>query len=175
MPGLDSDHVHVSALSMTPQHTIVLSWNLLIWISTEGGIPCSFTNFIQLQSYPVLCISARIFIMPRLQNIHCRPFIGELFLSTANIFRIAYCVRSPSFSLDPCFLNPDWIFTEHLYRARPTEMIFHLLRSIRSERLIRKYSTKFMIDTLEIIIGWLQVSDSDMQPTNPHTENPVCV
>ena len=49
MPGLNSDHVHVSALSMTPmtpQHTIVLSWNLLTWISTEGRIPCSFTNFI---------------------------------------------------------------------------------------------------------------------------------
>jgi hypothetical protein len=34
-------------------------------------------------------------------------------------------------------------------------MIFHLLRSIRSERLIRDDSG---LDTLEIIIKWLQVS-----------------
>ena len=39
---------NVSALSQawTPQHEIVLSWDLLAWISVEGRIPRSFTNFI---------------------------------------------------------------------------------------------------------------------------------
>ena len=35
-------------LSPNPQYIgrIVLSWNLLSWISVENRIPCSFTNFI---------------------------------------------------------------------------------------------------------------------------------
>jgi hypothetical protein len=49
-------------------------------------------------------------------------------------------------------------FLEHLSCALPTEMIFYLLRSIRSERLIRDYSAELMLDTLENIIEWLQVS-----------------
>ena len=41
------DDVQVST-SRTPQYTIVLSWNLLAWISVEAWdrIPSSFTNFI---------------------------------------------------------------------------------------------------------------------------------
>ena len=48
MGGLD--HVQVNAFSRTPQYRtqykIVLSWNLLAWISVEDRIPCSFTDFI---------------------------------------------------------------------------------------------------------------------------------
>jgi hypothetical protein len=55
---------------------------------------------------------------------------------------------------------------EHLSRALPTEMIIYLLRSIRSEGLIGDYSTGAMLDMLEIIVSWLQVSVS-MQPANP--------
>jgi hypothetical protein len=40
------DHVQVSAFPWTSQYRIVLSWDLLSWISVEGGIPSSFTNFI---------------------------------------------------------------------------------------------------------------------------------
>ena len=40
------DHVQASAFSWTPQYSIVLSWDLLAWISVEGRIPSSFTNFI---------------------------------------------------------------------------------------------------------------------------------
>ena len=46
---------------------------------------------------------------------------------------------------------------EHLPRALPTEMIFYLLQSIRSECLVRDYSARFMLDTLEVIIKWLEV------------------
>ena len=38
-------------------------------------------------------------------------------------------------------------------------MIFYLLRSIRSEDLMRDYSEELMFDMLEIIIKWLQVSE----------------
>ena len=38
--------LQVSAFPWTPQYRIVLSWDLLAWISVEDRIPCSFTNFI---------------------------------------------------------------------------------------------------------------------------------
>ena len=44
-------------------------------------------------------------------------------------------------------------------------MIFYMLRSIRSEFLIRDYSVELKLglklDTLEVIIEWLQVSISE--------------
>ena len=40
------DHNQVSAFSWTPQYRIVLSWDLLGWITMEGRIPDFFTNFI---------------------------------------------------------------------------------------------------------------------------------
>ena len=40
------DHVQVGDFSGTPQYRIVLSWDLLAWISVKDRIPCSFTNFI---------------------------------------------------------------------------------------------------------------------------------
>ena len=42
--GLDQDPV--GAFSRTLQYRIVLSWDLLDWITMAGRIPCSFTNFI---------------------------------------------------------------------------------------------------------------------------------
>ena len=44
MSGID--HVQVSAFSPTPQYRIVLSWDLITWMSVEGRVPGSFTNFI---------------------------------------------------------------------------------------------------------------------------------
>ena len=49
MGGLDSDHAQASAFSWTPHYEIVLSWDLLAWISVKDSIPCSFTNFITTQ------------------------------------------------------------------------------------------------------------------------------
>ena len=43
MNGLDPVQTDVS---WTPKYNIVLSWDLLAWISVEGKIPSSFTNFI---------------------------------------------------------------------------------------------------------------------------------
>ena len=46
--GLDYDQIELFPFTPNPQYTgrIVLSWNLLYWISVENRIPCSFTNFI---------------------------------------------------------------------------------------------------------------------------------
>ena len=44
--GLDHWLIQASTFSSTPQDGIALSWNLLAWISVEGGILSSFTNFI---------------------------------------------------------------------------------------------------------------------------------
>ena len=77
------------------------------------------------------------------------------FLSASNIFLIFFLVRPSRW-----FLIRDCGFREHLSRALPTENIFFLLRSIRTEHLIPKYLAG-LIDTLEIIIEWLQVSVSE--------------
>ena len=61
MRGLD--RVHFSALSLVPQHRIVLSWDLLAWISTKGRIPCSFTNFITTPE-----LSGPLYISPDLYH-----------------------------------------------------------------------------------------------------------
>ena len=64
------------------------------------------------------------------------------------------------------FGSPNWSFREHLSRARPSLMIFRLLRSLRSECL-SDYSPELMLDMLEDIIKWLQVSVKWMQPDKP--------
>ena len=58
-------------------------------------------------------------------------------------------------------MDRDWTFREHLSRALPTDLIFYLLRSIPSVYLTSDYSTKSMLDMLEIVIKWLQVSAAE--------------
>ena len=63
---------------------------------------------------------------------------------------------------------------EHLPRALPTEMIFDRLR-ISLDRDLCFYSTELKLDTLEIIVKWLQVSVSEYNRQTPQTKNPLCV
>jgi hypothetical protein len=135
--------------------------------------PVPLLTLSQLESYLVLCISARIFIIPKLQNIHWIEFISEL-LSIC-VDHLPNCYVRPSFNGYRYFLNPSCSFREHLSRALPTEMIFYLLRSIRSERLIRAYSAELMVDMLEVIIKWLQVSVSEWNRQFPQAKNQICV
>ena len=46
--GLDHDQLELIPIFSNPQYTgrIVLSWNLLSWISVKGRIPYSFTKFL---------------------------------------------------------------------------------------------------------------------------------
>ena len=98
----------------------------------------------------------------------------SLFLSPSNIFLIAIFVRFLPRRDD---FYPDWSFREHISRSLPTEMIFYLLRSIPSEFLIRAstYSEEVKLDTLEIIIKWLQVSVIECNRQTPQTKNLICV
>ena len=47
---LDDNQLGLIPIFFDPQYTgrIILSWNLLRWISVEGRIPYSFTNFITI-------------------------------------------------------------------------------------------------------------------------------
>ena len=69
---------------------------------------------------------------------------------------------------------------DHLSRSLPTEKIFDLLRqSIHSESLIRHYSAELVfdiVDILEVIIKWLEVSfrKCNRQLETPQTNNPIC-
>jgi len=127
------NHVLVSAFSWTPQHRIVLSWDLLAWISVEGRIPCSFTTFITTPE-----LSGPFYISLDIYHTQITEYSLNSIYESSSLFRT------------------DWSFWEHLSRALPTEMIFFLLRSIRSECLIHRYSGELMLDILEIIIKWLE-------------------
>ena len=54
-------------------------------------------------------------------------------------------------------------------------MIFCQLRSINSYRLIPDLSAESMLDMVEIIVKWLQVSVSKCNWQTSHTKNPTCV
>ena len=126
--------------------------------------PVPLLTLLQLQSYLVPCISAQIFIIPKLQNIHWRQFIyaittlSELFFLSIECLSNYYFDRPSPFYLYHSNNSPDWAFRGHISRALPTEIFFYLLRSIPSEILIRDYSGELKLDPLEIIIIWLQVS-----------------
>jgi len=132
--GLDSDHVQVDAFSWAPQYKIVLSWDLLAWISLADRILDSFTNFITTPE-----LSGPLYISSDIYHTQITEYLLEKFYKPSHLFFI-----------------PDWGFWAHFSRALPTERIFYQLRSNRSDRLIRDYSGELMLDTLEIIIKWLQ-------------------
>ena len=137
--------------------------------------PSPLLTLLQLQSYRVLYISARIFIIPKLQNIHCGQFYAifrELFSFYIERLPNCYSVR-----LSNRYIDPDWAFRGHISRALPTRMIFYLLRSIPTKLLIRVrgYNEELRFDTLEIIVKWLQVSVIECNWQTPQTKNLICV
>ena len=129
----------------------------------EFSVP--LLTLLQLQSYPVPCISARIFIIPRLQNIYWRNLYRRELFSLC-IERLPNCY-SVSWG-DPVLYNagPESAIREHISCALPTEMIFHILQLIPSESLIR-VPGESEYHTLEIIIKWLEVSVSECNQQTP--------
>ena len=135
--------------------------------------PVPLLTLLQLRSYLVPCISARIFIIPRLQNIHWRIFYisGEIF---------SLCIELPncySVSRDPLlYAGQEWAIREHISRALPSEMVFHLLRLIPSEYLrLVHHLGESKHHTLEIIIKWLQVSVSVCNRQTLQTKKSNCI
>ena len=128
----------------------------------EFSVP--LLTLLQLQSYLVPCISARISIIHRLQNIHWIYFYrGELF--SLCIERLPNCYSVSLGFGSALYAGPLLAFTEHISHALPTKMIFHLLQSIPSKFLA---SVRFPRNpgeseyhTLETIIKWLEVSVSE--------------
>ena len=60
IPGASGlDPVQVGAFALITQYRLVLPWDLLAWISVEGRIPCSFTNFITTRE-----LSGPLYISP---------------------------------------------------------------------------------------------------------------
>jgi hypothetical protein len=73
MGGLDHVQLEVSALSWTSQCRIVLSWDLLDWITTMAGrIPCSFTNFITTPE-----LSGHLYISPDIYHTQITEYLLE--------------------------------------------------------------------------------------------------
>ena len=74
MGGLD--HSQVSAFPWTPHYAgrIILSWELLGWITMEGRVPCSFTNFITTPD-----LSGPLHISPGIYHTQITEFLLEKF------------------------------------------------------------------------------------------------
>ena len=84
------EHFQVSAISSTPQYKIVLSWDLLEWITigdrvrsrsysnekipcpVEGRTPCSFTNFITTPE-----LSGPLYISPDIYHTQITEYLLE--------------------------------------------------------------------------------------------------
>jgi hypothetical protein len=83
-------------------------------------------------------------------------------------------------SLRPIRVISNWaipncsFFREHLSHTLPNENNFHRLRSTHSDSLMRHNSAELKLDTLEIIIKWLQVSVSECNHRNPQTKIVIC-
>ena len=80
-------------------------------------------------------------------------------------FPKCYSVRFPSFQEDYRSLR------EHLSFALPTEMVFFLLRLISLYHL----APELLLDMLETIIKWLQVSVTECNRQTPQTTNLIFV
>ena len=159
------DNIQVRNLSWTPQYRIAVSWNLLAWISRKNKIPCSFTDFITAPELSgPLHISSNIYHTQiteySLETIFQHNYSQWAFFLFTERLPNCYSVSSSPFYRCHCGISPYWAFTEHISHALPTEMIVYLLQSIPSEYLVR-YPQELKLDTLEIIIKWLQVSVSE--------------
>ena len=99
--------------------------------------PLYLLTLLQLQSYLVPCISARIFIIPKLQNIYWIIFFGKLFSLCREHLPNCYFIRS-SPSVHYRGLREE-VFGEHFSHALPTEKIFYLLRSIPSTLILLRF------------------------------------
>ena len=68
------DHVEDSDLELSspPQYRIVLSWDLLVWIWEEVGIPSSFTNFITTPE-----LSGPLYITPDIYHTQITEYLLE--------------------------------------------------------------------------------------------------
>ena len=96
-------------------------------------------------------------------NFSIPKFDVSPFFSESNFYLYCQCSEYSRFSPDigSPLQFPAWHFGEHLSRALPTEMILYLLRSIDLQRLqLHDYSPKSMLDFLETVIKWLEVSVS---------------
>ena len=72
--GLDHVPLAVGAFSRTPHYKPVLSQDLLAWIMVEGGIPCSFTDFITSSE-----LSGPLYISPDIYHTQITEYLLEKF------------------------------------------------------------------------------------------------
>ena len=143
-------------VSWTTRYRIVLSCALLNWMTMEGRIPFSFSNFITTQE-----LSGPFYISPDIYHTQIAEYsLPRLYVSVLCSFFIkdlsnCYHVRPRPFSPP---VKENLSFIDHLSYALPTEKIFDLLELFHSESLIRYYSEELVFDMLKAIIKWLEVS-----------------
>ena len=78
--GLDHVQVSASSWSPNPQYSIVISWDLLAWISVKDRIPYSFTNFITTPEF-----SGTLYISPDVYHTQITEYFLEKYYQWAFI------------------------------------------------------------------------------------------
>jgi len=117
-----------------PQYGITFCLSLLNWVVTSGGggVPYLFTSFITTPE-----LSGPLYMSPDIYHSQITEYLLWKAYHRSSVYTLS-------------------VLLEHLSRALPTEMIFYLLRSIRSEHLTARFPGKSKLDTLEVIVKWLQ-------------------
>ena len=110
--------------------------------------------------------------------------LSELFFSfcienLSHCYSVRYSPRSLASSVYRPYFRSDWVFRKHISCALPMYRIFDLLRSIHPDFFIRirdgSRELKLQVESLEIIIKWLQVSVlSECNRQIPQTKNLIC-
>jgi len=147
---------------------VQLSWDLLVHESVEDKICSFFTDFMTTPER-----SGPFYISPHVYHTQITEYSLETIFRRQNsdslrwalfsqiwisCFNRTFIARPSPFSPYNHILIADWSFKEHISRALPTEMIIYLLRSIYTLFLARDGTTESMINSLDIIVKWLEVS-----------------
>ena len=162
--GLYVNHL---PLRLYRQYTFALSWDLLAWIPGDDKIPWSFTNFITTAE-----LSGPLYISPDIYHTQVTEYLLETILQRYDPEWALFSLHRKSFNCYSGRFRPGsvsyyrslWAFREHISFALPIKSIFYLLRSIHPNFFIRirdgSRDLNLQVESLEIIIKWLQVSVS---------------
>ena len=169
------NHSQVSAFYWSSQYRIVLSWELLPWISVEDRILGSFTDFITTPE-----LSGPLYISPGIYHAQITEYSLQTiyqwasFLSALNVFLIV-------------LLDPTSLCCGFLDRTGASGNIFPML--FRLKRFLI-YCDQLVHITLYVItpqnwclifwrlllsgLRWV-VNEYNVDRKTPQTKNPICV
>ena len=154
-----------SAFSWPPQYRIMLSPDLLIWVSEGGGIPSSFTDFITTPE-----LSGPLYISSDICHTQITEyFLWALSISTLNLFLIvilldAATIWSGAFgNTFPVLFQLKWFLINF---EQLLQTAFYMITcALQNWYLIR----------WRLLLSGFRSVFSECNHQTPQTKNPICV